>query len=259
VLELQRHTLSRVASAVSASHQRTTLRVKEQWARMPNLEALLAQWDTQVKPSTAILWTRVLFQLRPDLRNAVGRRMLTVWEREAAVVTRRAKPIVPLQIQQAVRTSDATIARTIQFLWTSACRHADLGRAEIQTVAPGIHQMKWAWQKSDIRARRFLCKFVLLPTLPEAWATYDQVYRTLKRTHPDLTVHSIRRGALTLLATLGYSHAEIGLLSLHTPQSDESLGVRRYIDPNISQPEARKQLEMSTKLWRAIATKPVPL
>jgi hypothetical protein len=116
--------------------------------------------------------------------------------------------------------------------------------------------MTWAWQKSDLRAKRFLCKFVVHPACQNTWATYDQIYRALKKTHPDLTVHSIRRGALTFLASQGYSHAEIGLLSLHTPQSDESLGVRRYIDPDVAQPEAQKQLQMSMCLWQAISTKP---
>jgi hypothetical protein len=117
--------------------------------------------------------------------------------------------------------------------------------------------MKWAWQKSDLRGKRFLCKFVVHPRRPLNWASYDQVYRALKTVHSDLTVHSLRRGAITYLASQGYSHAKIGSLSLHTPDNDEALGVRRYVDPHYAQPEAQAQLDMSKSLWKAISMKKV--
>jgi hypothetical protein len=229
--------------------------VQQQWEELPDLEALLGLWDTRVKPSTALLWIHTLTRWKPVLRNATSRRMVTVWEREAAVVTRRAVAALPQQVQLATTSSDVGIARTIEFLWSSACRHADLARAEITQVAPGIHRMKWAWQKSDLRGRRHLCKFVWNPPRPLRWATYAQVYQAMKRVHKELTVHSLRRGALTFLSEQGYSHADIGRFSLHTPQADESLGVRRYIDAHHHQPEGQLQLRMSRTLWEAIATK----
>jgi hypothetical protein len=255
----RRRTRTRVANAVSSSHQRTVRRVQEQWEELPDLEALLGRWDMRVKPSTALLWVRTLTRWKPELRNATSRRMVVVWEREAAVVTRRAVVALPAQVKRATTSSDIKIARTIEFLWSSACRHADLARADISPVAPGIYRMKWAWQKSDLRGRRYLCKFVWNPPLPPQWATYDQVYQAMKRVHADLTVHSLRRGALTYLSAQGYSHAEIGRFSLHTPQTDESLGVRRYIDPHPTQPEGRRQLQMSETLWKAINTKTASL
>jgi hypothetical protein len=248
-------TRTRVANVVSSSHQQTLRRVKEQWEELPDLEALLGRWDMRVKPSTALLWVRTLTRWKPELRNATSRRMVVAWEREAAVVTRRAVVALPSQVLMATTSSGVEIARTIEFLWSSACRHADLAKADIIQVAPGIHRMKWAWQKSDLRGRRHLCKFVWNPPLPSRWATYAQVYHTMKRVHKDLTVHSLRRGALTYLAGQGFSHPDIGRFSLHTPQADESLGVRRYIDPHHQQSEGQLQLRMSRVLWKVIDTR----
>jgi hypothetical protein len=225
------------------------------WSQIPRMDDLLNGWDTQVKPSTALLWTHTLLSLMPELRSALTRRMIKVWEREAAVVTRRALVVGPEQLRLPLIPSDINTARTIQMLWTSACRHADLARATTVTVAPGIHRMTWGWQKSDLRGKRHLCKFVVYPHYIPHWATYRQVYRVMKKIHPDLTVHSIRRGALTYLASMGFSHAQIGKLSLHTPQSDESLAVRRYVEPHQNQPEGQLQIQMSQTLWRAIRTR----
>jgi hypothetical protein len=246
---------ARAASAVSTSYRRTQRRVLEQWNCMPHLESLLSLWDTQVKPSTALLWTRTLLGLLPHLRNALSRRMIVVWERESAVVTRRALVADPELLRKNPIASDIRTARTIQVMWTSACRHADLLRATTAMVAPGIHRMTWAWQKSDLRGKRHLCKFIVYPRPLPRWASYQQVYRAIKKIHPELTVHSIRRGALTYLASKGYSHSEIGKLSLHTPQSDEALAVRRYVDPHFTQPEGQLQLRMSSDLWQAIRTR----
>jgi hypothetical protein len=244
----------RAASAVSASHRRTQKRVLEEWESRLDLEALLSAWDSQVKPSTALLWTRTLLSLKPNLRNALTRRMITVWERESAVVTRRALVADPGLLRKAVISSDINTARTIQVMWTSACRHADLLRATTTRVAPDILQMTWGWQKSDLRGKRHLCKFIVYPHRLPQWAGYHQVYRAVKKVDQQLTVHSIRRGALTYLASRGFSHAQIGKLSLHTPQSDEALAVRRYVDPHFSQPEGQLQLQMSKALWQAIHT-----
>ncbi len=79
--------------------------------------------------------------------------------------------------------------------------------------------------------------------------TYRAALDFVKSIDRQLSLHSLRRGALTALASLGYSMHEVGHVSLHTPKSDEYLSVRRYVAPHPAQPEIQQILEMTSKLF----------
>jgi len=116
--------------------------------------------------------------------------------------------------------------------------------------------LQWASFKSDRYGERAVAKFVEVPQkFSHLWkpfqvATYRQLYNELKKVDKSLSVHSLRRAAVTHLAEAGFSYPQILLLTGHTPTADASLAVRRYADPSPNQPESRLQILMSRALAR---------
>ena len=74
----------------------------------------------------------------------------------------------------------------------------------------------------------------------------------MKTVHPELSVHSIRRGAATTLADQGWPMEQIQLITGHTPTEDRRLAVRRYVDASPHQPESRLIQEMAWGLMSPI-------
>lgn len=216
--------------------------------------ALFGKWDVTLQPSTCLTKAHTLLKLRPALKSALTGEILEGWEVEKAVVgPRRALSISVADLIGVLRKCPRLERYTILFLWVGALRHGDLRTATITRMTDQVVRVQWSVQKSDRLGRRFLTKFVIFPfAVGPPWANYRETYETVKAQNIQLTVHSLRRGALTHLADKGYSHAEIATFSLHAPTSDAHLAVRRYVDPSPSQPEGGLQLQMSLTLLRAL-------
>jgi integrase len=214
--------------------------------------ATLGGWDLQYKPGTALTKAHTLLGLLPHLKSIETRDLLDVWRKEDSVIARPAPIVTPEQLRALLPRCPAHARATILLQWVSGCRHADLLKARLEKVTPDVLRMSWSTQKSDRLGKRHLTKFIYypLPLLP--LANYREVYGRMKIIAPDLTVHSIRRGALTYLAEQGHSHEEIMKLSLHAPTADPCLAVRRYIEPTHLQPEAVTQIHLSKALWRPL-------
>ena len=249
---------ARTASNVTKGHQVRRQRLLLQYEKVRNLSTLIRVWEDTVKPGVAVSYAGTLIKLKPELltpevKDAVDR----VRQKASVLQTRRAVAITPQQLNYALTKVPEPIARAIVLMWISASRHKDLLRVH-QTQAAHIYRgvilLQWAAFKSDRYGIRAVCKFCFIPPrfrhLFKEWniATYQQVYYHLKKISQDLTVHSLRRGACTLLAEAGFSMEEIGMLTGHTPTTDPHLAVRRYIDPLENQPESQKQLSMSKTL-----------
>jgi hypothetical protein len=82
--------------------------------------------------------------------------------------------------------------------------------------------------------------------------TYRQVLSALKALDSSLSSHSVRRGAATYLSQCGFSSEIIGRLTLHTPQADESIAVRRYIDEHPNQPGPQLSMSLTDRLRTAL-------
>jgi hypothetical protein len=110
--------------------------------------------------------------------------------------------------------------------------------------------------KSDLFGLRKVSKWILLNRRElQVWistlktpASYSQVLAALKSIHRDLSVHSLRRGALTRLATCGVPMPSLALLSLHTPDKDPTIAVRRYVDVHPTQPEPQEIIALTNML-----------
>lgn len=220
------------------------------WEECHDAELLLGHWDTHAKPSTCLLWTRTLLGMNPKLKSPQTNQMMTVWSREAAVVTRKASILTPSQILSVCEQMDRATRATVVLMWVSVCRHADLGKCKIVRINENVVRMSWAWQKSDVKGVRALYKFVFFPCTVTPFASYDKIYSELKKVGG--TPHSLRRSGMTCLASGGFAFSNIGLLSLHTPKSDEHLAVRRYVEPQPEQEIPRLQIQMSKFLWEKL-------
>lgn len=80
-------------------------------------------------------------------------------------------------------------------------------------------------------------------------ASYTALMRHLKAIHPQLSAHSMRRAACTLLSRRGWSLSHIQSLTLHSGLQTRSVEtVARYVDIHPSMPEARRQRRLSAYL-----------
>jgi integrase len=250
---MAQHARQRALSAVSRPHQDVRREVLLTFLQhKSNIMATLGAWDLQFKPGTALTKAHTLLGLMPHLKSVETRDLLDVWQKENSVIARPAPTITPDQMKVLLTRSPREARGTIVLQWVSGCRHADLLKARMEKVTPSILRMSWSTQKSDRLGKRHLVKFIHFPLQIPQLSGYREVYKRLKDVDPSLTVHSLRRGALTFLATQGYSHETIMKLSLHAPTSDPCLAVRRYVEPSHLQPEAMEQIELSKALWRPL-------
>lgn len=255
--EMKEVAIRRSLKAVSNQQRLLREKVEQQLLQTGDILALLGSWEIHYKPSVCVSWARTLFGRRPELVTSQTRDIITAWEIEMAVVgTKKAVAMEAESLRGVLKKErDPVVKATMLLLWASASRHGDLKGVIVSRVTDKIVKLQWKIQKSDRKGVRNLVKFIYYPwEIPMSWATYGEVYRSVKRQSSDLTVHSFRRGAATKLADLGYSHQEIGRMTLHTPTEDPHLAVRRYIDPTHMQPEGKSQVEMSKALLRCLFT-----
>ena len=166
--------------------------------------------------------------------------------------------ITVADLRRVVQTWPPAALRTLFVLFLSACRHGDPKKLTIfREVDKGVWHLRWNTQKSDRYGQRKVSKFIeVLPSMRGLvrqvlpWTPYRELLTMLKNVNPQLTVHSIRSGAATLLASSGFSMSEIGLMTGHAPTADPNLAVRRYVDPHFSQPESQLQRRQSLALQR---------
>lgn len=216
-----------------------------------NVLATLGYWDQTLKSGSALTYARTL--LREREKTGQVKEVLNAWRKETAVGCLRQAPAAePRHVRNAILNAPADIGWTIRLMWVSASRHADVLQAQLRMVAPGVMRMSWTVQKSDRYGERRISKFITWAGGVRIPASYWRVLRQMKTASPELTVHSVRRGAMTFLADQGHEMARIRELSQHTPTDDPNLAVRRYVDPSPNQPESRRQQSMSQELAGAI-------
>ena len=246
------------ASNVTKPHQQTKNRVLLQWKKVGSAPTLVRLWERTLAPSTTVSYTNVLLGLRPELREELKTHVDRVRQLAGNRPGKQAIPITVADLTRVVQTWPPAALRTLLVLFLSACRHGDLKKLTIfREVDKGVWHMKWNTQKSDRYGQRRISKFIevhprlrglVRQALP--WTPYRELLRRLKDINPQLTVHSLRRGAATLLASYGFSMSEIGVMTGHAPTADPSLAVRRYVDPHFSQPESQLQRRQSLALQR---------
>jgi len=232
-----------------------------------NALALMRAWELALKPNVVISYANTLLSLKPELKTD---RKVTIYldalrQKGGIRKSRRATPITVDQMASLLnRNLPEEVKNTIWVLWISASRHSDLTKIDSQVWWDGdICQWLMGAFKSDRYGLRAVSKFLTILNRPlrawmrkkpTRWATYRTVLAQVKKLNADLTVHSIRRGAVTALANMGYSMKEIEYLTAHTPTDDKHLAVRRYVDPTPHQPESKLQIKMSAELGRAVQT-----
>lgn len=229
-----------------------------------NALALMRAWDLTLKPNVVISYTNTLLSLKPEFKSD---RKVTVYldalrQKGGIRKSCRAIPMSICQMKKLMTQSlPVDVKKTIWSMWISASRHVDLLKIDNQVWwQKGVCQWLMGTFKSDRYGLRAVSKFLTvidretrlwMRISPFRWATYRTVLYHLKKFDGDLTVHSVRRGAVTALANMGYSMKEIELMTAHTPTDDKHLAVRRYIDPTPNQPESKLQLRMSADLGKA--------
>lgn len=251
---------SRSVTGVSVSHGRTQTRVMEQLRVARSPETLVQVWRETLAPATALMYAHTLLAQEPTLRPRLRRQVTELRVHAGRHPSRRASALTPSQARLAINLAPtARIKATIVLLWASASRHGDLRGMDMLEVEPLTWRLSWRVQKSDRFGLRRIYKFLNLPEevsqilrRRKPFASYRDINLTLKKVKPYLTAHSIRRGAATLLANLGYTFSDISALTGHTPTADPQLGVRRYVDPTYQQPESRKQMRMASALLRSL-------
>eukprot|EP00760_Papus_ankaliazontas_P020022 PhM_4_TR18093/c1_g1_i2/m.49222 len=204
------------------------------------------------RPSTTLTYLQALAAQRPYLREEMKDVMTNARKEATVLASRRALAVTPELLQKAMsRCPEA--GTTLAAMWVSASRHADLAKIQRARRINGVMMLQWGSFKSDRFGQRAVTKFIAWDRpWPTTWASYRLTVKALKQADPSLSAHSVRRGAVTWLSQQGYSHAEIGALTGHTPTSDPHLAIRRYADPHPSQPESRSQLAMSSALAAAL-------
>ena len=247
---------------VSESHQQRRTRLVEDLKTTRDLPTLIRVWEKTTVPNVTVSYAATLLKLRPDLRTAEVKDALDrVRQKGGPLTTKRARPVTPNEVLRAMdQAKDIRVRRTLFLIFVSASRHMDLFRVLkwADSIARGVLMLQWASWKSDRYGTRAFSKFVHIPQrfryLFKEWtlASYYEVYSALKKVCSDLSVHSLRRGACSLLACAGFTMEEIQLLTGHTPTADKCLAVRGYVDPHESQPECQLQLRMSRTVGNAL-------
>ena len=219
---------------------------------------------TAFAPSSALTYGLVAKAHIKDLREDPHSKEALLFLKKAAAeaTTKKATPITPAEVRTAIESSPRRVANTIKLLWISAARHADLkagklvlsdGGKKFTTVV--LHFGPW---KSDRTGSRQATKALpvdkgileLLTT--RSYASYEEVAKFLARVNPSLTVHSIRRGAITFLGQT-HSPEDIAVLTQHAAGQSRS-GAHRYLPPTANGPMASLQLRLACMLWSSLSS-----
>jgi hypothetical protein len=214
---------------------------------------------------TATSYVGVLKVIKPQLTTPRkwtatmrGLRKLAATEK-----VRPARAATPEQMTEVLQRASPKIRATILLLWVSASRHADLKHAHIKgewRMSDGSTVISVAFQafKSDIFGRRAVTKQLRVSSsvaseIRQALrhkVSYALVLRAMKT--GGLTVHSIRRGATSYLATK-VPPEKIVLLTAHsTATSKETTALRAYLEESPLSTEGQTQQELSQLLVKAV-------
>lgn len=163
-------------------------------------------------------------------------------------------PAMPPEVVRNVigATTDQDLKATITGLFTTASRFSDLRHARLAK-----NDLKLSAHKGDFLGKIGYHKFIPRPLIPDMRraleavqgnrVTYRRLLQLIKRVDPTMSVVSLRRGAMTLLAR-DYETRDLMLIGTHASE----VSSRRYIEPNEHQTESRKTLTMSSRLLAQI-------
>jgi hypothetical protein len=185
----------------------------------------------------------------PDLRNdpKTKEAILFLKKKVAIASLKKATPITPDQMVKLLASASPKTATTALIMWISAARHSDLKAAWLeQCFGKGTSMvacLRFGPWKSDPTGFRQATK--ALPTNAEMvkmfkskdFAHYSAMRRRLYATSPDLTVHSIRRGAIQFLAH-NYSPLQIAAITQHAAGQEKS-AVHKYTPATMMGPSPR--------------------
>ncbi|KAJ9438646.1 hypothetical protein DIPPA_02380 [Diplonema papillatum] len=172
---------------------------------------------------------------------------------------KQAVPATSAEVHAVVgRSTDGAVAMAVLVAWRSGARVGDVVRLRPQdvTFTPGGAKISWWITKSDpfhmgalsaialsaretaeLRAMAGCAREKLFPT------TFGSVGRALRRENPELSCHSLRRGALTELLRGGVGLNEIRQFSGHSSES----ALLRYL-PMAELSHVRELLQISQRL-----------
>lgn len=244
----------RKVTGTTRRHAQTVEQVKRQYATAGNAIGLVQIWTENYRPSTAYHYACILRRMHPEIRASIEPQVTALRQEAGVLNVRRALAAPPEVIRQGMQKKDL-VAAIIYLMWISASRHRDLEIVrEWSWENAQVLRLRWDRMKSDRFGQRAPVKYIhihkewkkLLST--KAVVNYRTISSRLKKIDPTLTVHSVRRGACTQLAQMGMSMEDIALLSAHSQGMLNQMGVRRYVDPSMSQPEGKKQVQMSQLL-----------
>jgi hypothetical protein len=225
----------------------------------------LAGWLAKsFAPGTAASYAAVMATTIPTLKKngkwtLLQRALrLSAARRGRPVQAPPASPTAVRMISQDPQVS-ATVRATTMILFVTASRHADLNFVRPRMWSDGTLELQFWGSKSDIFSRHCLRKWIRVPAetardwynraTTQNWASYGSMLEVMHR-HA-LTVHSLRRGAITTLAEK-YDAKSIAVLSGHAdPQT--RLGTIKYIEANPTQSAPKQSIEMATMLWEAVS------
>lgn len=266
-----------VASSKSTIDRRARVRKIFRLLRdhVSNAVEVLATIRATFKPTTAHTYAVTLASLYPVLRRdkefAEG---LIVLQRDVAIARMKgevdtAVPIQPQQLIQTLARSSRIVRAYLLVMWLTASRYADVQRmyiqarwqpdrlglpakvadAEIIVIRVGLP----VW-KSDRQGTRFFMKAfcwprtMRLPSLATLKTiSYDTVYDTLQSTSLELTGHSLRRGALEALTSMGTPAEEMILVTGHA-QKMENRSLPIYLPRQAPDETAKIQARHSYRL-----------
>jgi hypothetical protein len=199
----------------------------------------------------------------PDLQNdpKTKEAILFLKKKVAVATLKKATPITPAQMNTLLATASPKTATTALIMWISAARHSDLKAAWLeQCFGKGTSMvacLRFGPWKSDPTGFRQATK--ALPTNTEMikmlkskdFAHYSAMRRRLYATSPDLTVHSIRRGAIQYLAH-NYSPLQIAAITQHAAGQEKS-AVHKYTPATMTGPLPTLQLQLASELWNSLS------
>ena len=214
-------------------------------------------------PTTVLGLYLTAQRLYPMLKKTGKWDTLLVWLRIKAAThaAKQAVPAKPAEVLLLREVLPHNLAAAATFLFLTASRYADLRcmvmRSVWKQVPHGslVIRVDLPIWKSDRYGRRFFSKTFQLPhyltlgdirTLVQTPPDYWRLLQAIKEIAPQLSVHSLRRGAVTTLAP-SFEGQEILLLTGHAT-AFEPREVRRYTDPTPHSKEAMLQRRMVNHL-----------
>jgi hypothetical protein len=259
--------------AWSPSTTRRRVRVKKLWQQFRCLSGreatagLFARTLLRagLKTHTTLSYMATLATLRRCQRKPEWADVLRALRKRAATETeQRAQPATAEDVATFLRARTAT-GNTIVTMFVSASRHADLTHARLvrqwKTKHSRILMISFPRFKSDLFGRRCVHKCLQLPT-----AVANRVKRALQHKVPyravwkaakkeQLTAHSFRRGASSILQQR-FKPEEVILLTQHSTEvSKNTASLRRYLEPSCRSMESKHQRRLSMELGRLLLTK----